>query len=419
MKDILIFTVFAISSLEMFSQNIPVMTPLPGKAVNLSAADEKAYYKKQGDCQKLWNQDIGEVNLHLLEECDGYEGSYYDVLGPGCNWYCGGGMDTASASSTLAPAKSHDYSPQNAHDLNYATAWVEGVPGHGIGEFLVYHFPPQSPRITDIIIVNGLARTESGWRNNNRVKKIKLYINEVPSAILCLADTRDEQIFHFEPIGYGSREHYDELITRPWWTLKFETLEIYPGEKYDDTAITEIYFDGIDVHCFAGDTPVLLANGKTKNIADITIGENVMTYKSGQWIPSLVVEVQSAFHSEMMEYTFSDRTLVLTADHPLLGSDGIWKCWAPEKAKSVIDFPTQVQKIMLGDPFLIPFEHQYTSLQKINAIDYSEKSYSLLTANGQPFIVNGLIGATEPLNTSWKHDQFVVIPVAVSPQGGE
>lgn len=419
MKEILIFTVFAISSLEMFSQNIPVMTALPGKAVNLSAADEKAYYKKQADCQKLWNQDIGEVNLHLLEECDGYEGSYYDVLGPGCSWYCGGGMDTASASSTLAPSKSHDYSPQNAHDLNYATAWVEGVPGHGIGEFLVYHFPPQSPRITDIIIVNGLARTESGWRNNNRVKKIKLYINEVPSAILCLADSRDEQIFHFEPIGYGSREHYDELITRPWWTLKFEILEIYPGEKYDDTAITEIYFDGIDVHCFAGDTPVLLANGKTKHIADITIGEEVMTYKSGQWIPSLVVEVQSAFHSEMMEYTFSDRTLVLTADHPLLGSDGAWKCWAPEKAKVQLDMATPIAPIFQGEYFFIPQENKRIELQKINTISFSGISYSLVTANGQPFIANGLVALQEQLQSHWERDQFSLIPVAVSPQGGE
>jgi hypothetical protein len=25
-------------------------------------------------------------------------------------------------------------------------------------------------------------------------------------------------------------------------------LEVYKGDKYDDTAITEIYFDGIDVH---------------------------------------------------------------------------------------------------------------------------------------------------------------------------
>ena len=30
--------------------------------------------------------------------------------------------------------------------------------------------------------------------------------------------------------------------------LKFEIIEVYKGLKYNDTAITEIYFDGMDVH---------------------------------------------------------------------------------------------------------------------------------------------------------------------------
>jgi hypothetical protein len=34
----------------------------------------------------------------------------------------------------------------------------------------------------------------------------------------------------------------------PNWTLRFEILDVYPGEKYTDTVISELYFDGIDVH---------------------------------------------------------------------------------------------------------------------------------------------------------------------------
>jgi hypothetical protein len=419
MIRLLIFTLIFIHSLDIFSQNIPAMTAQPGKAVNLSAEGEKAYCEKQAACQKLWSQAEWENRLDSLEECDAYEGSYYDVLGPGCSWYCGGGLDTATASSHLAPAKTHDYAPQNAHDLNYATAWVEGVAGNGIGEYLVYHFPPQSPRITDMIIVNGLAKTENAWRNNNRVKKIKLYINDIPTAVLSLADTRDEQIFHFEPIGYGQRDDYDELMTRPWWTLKFEILEIYPGEKYDDTAITEIYFDGIDVHCFARETQVLLSNGKTKNISDIVMGDEVMTYVSGQLIPSLVVGVQSAFHPEMMEYVFTDRTLVLTADHPLMDIHGVWKCWSPKKAKAQLDTASPIHPLATGDDFLVPQEEKMISLQKINNIKFSDTSYSILTANGQPFIANGMVAFQERLNAQWERDQFTLIPVAVSPLGVE
>ena len=415
----LIFTLLFIHSLDTFSQNIPEMTAQPGKSVQLSSEGEKDYYEKQAACQKLWNQTEWENQLDALEACDAYEGSYYDVLGPGCSWYCGGGLDTATASSTLAPTTTRDYSPHNAHDLNYETAWVEGVPGNGIGEFLVYHFPPQSPRITDIIVVNGLVRNETSWKNNHRVKKMKLYINDLPSAILCLADTRDEQIFHFEPIGYGQRDNYEELMTRPWWTMKFEILEIYPGEKYDDTAITEIYFDGIDVHCFGGNTQVLLSDGTTKNIEDIRVGDEVMTFDKGRCVPSPVVSVSSAFHSEMMEYIFSDRTLVVTADHPLMDNSGAWKCWAPQKASAQLDIATSIEPIMQGDQFFVPKEERMIELQKINKLSFSGITYSLHTANGQPFITNGLVALQERLKPHWERDQFSLIPVAVSLPGDE
>ncbi|MFN7491995.1 MAG: NADase-type glycan-binding domain-containing protein, partial [Cyclobacteriaceae bacterium] len=131
--------------------------------------------------------------------------------------------------------------------LSYKTAWVEGVPGYGIGESLTYHFPPHTPRITKIIVVNGYAKSPKAWSENSRVKKLKLYINNKPIAILNLQDTRAEQIFTFDPIGNANRED-KALRSMPQWTMKFEIMGVYKGEKYDDTAITEIYFDGIDVH---------------------------------------------------------------------------------------------------------------------------------------------------------------------------
>lgn len=34
----------------------------------------------------------------------------------------------------------------------------------------------------------------------------------------------------------------------PDWTVKFEIVEVYKGTKYNDTVISEIFFDGTDVH---------------------------------------------------------------------------------------------------------------------------------------------------------------------------
>lgn len=154
-------------------------------------------------------------------------------------------MDTLSASSVLARQMGRSYQAKNAHDLSYRTAWIEGVAGDGVGESLVYHFPPQNPRITKITVVNGYVRTEKTWRENSRVKRLLMYLDERPFAMLNLVDSREEQSFSFQPIGHQDR---NDLTSKPWWNLRFEIREVYHGEMYDDTAITEIYFDGIDVH---------------------------------------------------------------------------------------------------------------------------------------------------------------------------
>ena len=48
-------------------------------------------------------------------------------------------------------------------------------------------------------------------------------------------------------------------------------MDVYKGEKYEETAITEIYFDGIDVHCFAIGTQITMADYTTKSIEQIAI----------------------------------------------------------------------------------------------------------------------------------------------------
>jgi hypothetical protein len=192
-------------------------------------------------------EKLSEEEKRVWDNVDETMG-YWDVIGGGCSWYCGGGPKEVSASSTLTAQGSASYKADNAHDLSYKTAWVEGVAGYGPGEFLLYKFAPESPRITEIKIVNGYVKSERAYLDNSRVKKFKLYLNDKPFAILQLDDERAIQTFKFDPIGNGNREDAEALKLQPEWTLKFEILEVYKGLKYDDVAVTEIYFDGIDVH---------------------------------------------------------------------------------------------------------------------------------------------------------------------------
>ena len=166
---------------------------------------------------------------------------YDDLYSGKCSWYCGGVIDTVIASSCLPPSKKFDYKGANAHDFDHESVWAEGAPGQGIGEYLVYHFPGSCPRITTVKVLNGHVKNEKAWRENSRVKQLKVYFNDDPIAILDLKDSRTLQCFEVGTLGYNDHE------ADPW-TLKFEIVDVYPGTKYQDTVISELFFDGIDVH---------------------------------------------------------------------------------------------------------------------------------------------------------------------------
>jgi hypothetical protein len=195
-----------------------------------------AEYKRICD---LWDSGASPSEKEQAVYASAY--LYEEVYGPGCSWYCGGEVKKISSSSSLLSAGKNTYISKNAHDFDLETAWVEGVDGQGKGEAVTYTFDGSCPRITHVKIVNGYAKSQSAWNNNSRVKKLKMYYNGKPYAILNLKDTRAEQVFFVDTLGYHKKG-------APDWTLKFEIQDVYPGAKYEDTAITELWFDGVDVH---------------------------------------------------------------------------------------------------------------------------------------------------------------------------
>jgi hypothetical protein len=246
----------ALAPLTCYSQAVKELKPTKVFALALDAEGEAKFNKDRALFNKVvekMDKGVKENQLtaeekRVYSETDDPMGSYWDILGGGCSWYCGGGPDEVKASSSLKAQGTNSYVAQNAHDSDYKTAWVEGVSGYGIGEYLSYKFAPENPRITDVIVVNGYVKSEKAYQENSRVKKLKMYVNDKPYAILNLEDKRSSQRFVVEPIGNGNRQDLEALKLLPAWTLKFEILDVYKGTKYDDVVVSEIYFDGLDVH---------------------------------------------------------------------------------------------------------------------------------------------------------------------------
>ena len=190
--------------------------------------------------------DFSEKAFQEYKANPDYEEEYfYCAVDPGCSFYCGCNIGEQKASSTLKRQGKQDYKASNIHDLDYSTTWVEGTEGYGIGEWVEYTLPASNPRITDINIANGYVRTKKLWTENSRVKVLDVEVNGKPFARIHLADVYALQSVKVPHIGYSDRDNFEgkEPIR-----IRFIIREVYPGTKYQDTAISEILFDGIDVH---------------------------------------------------------------------------------------------------------------------------------------------------------------------------
>ncbi len=345
------------------------------------------------------------AELKILSFCDEITEDPWSTHGVACSWYCGGGQDSLSASSALASYNGISYAPNNAHDLSYKTAWVEGVKGHGIGEYLDYHIKAPNPRITEIIVVNGYVKNETAWRNNSRVKTLQVYVDGKPYAKLNLEDSRSEQHFKIEPLGTDRDKYtFNQMKTMPDWKMRFEITEVYPGEKFDDTVITEIYFDGIDVHCLAAGSAILMANGSSKPIEQLKIGDQVMSVnpKNGQRTPSTILELDSPTHHNLVKISFNNgSSLTCTADHPLLNADGHWTSFDPEKTRSAYRYD-HVKRLQIGSK-LFSEQHTEIMITNIEVLPQQQPTFTIVRLDrNQSFIANGIVVGTEPLREMHK-----------------
>lgn len=375
----------------------------------LSAEGEKAFNEAVALFQKIDDKlaagtkydDLTPAEKKAYSAVDETSGDYWASIGDGCSWYCGDGPKKVTASSYLKAQGANTYEAKNAHDFTYKNAWVEGVAGFGIGEYLEYTFGAAAPRVTDIIIANGFVKSQAAWTNNARVKKLKMYVNNKPYAILNLKDERALQTFKVEPLGNSNREDLSKLQGKPDWTLKFEIIEVYKGLKYDDTVIAELFFDGLDVHCFAKGTQIQMADKSTRNIEDLNVGDQIsyFDFESRELISTTIQKLESAVHHGLVTYQFeSGLTITSTQDHPYQLLNKGWASLKPEHSAQYEGFE-QILKIEPGDLFITLNGPE--RLTTITHLSGHQQTFTISKLSvGNNFIANGLVVGVEKLQST-------------------
>ena len=157
-----------------------------------------------------------------------------------------------SASSVLYEP-GYDHNAWCAQDHNLSTAWMEGVQGHGNGEYLEFETDRYAV-ITGGTILPGFYASEDLFYKNNA--PTMLYIR-TGSQEAYLDVTEYAHTFYPHYTGYHFV--FDEPLVSDG-CIRITILSVREGWKYDDTCITELFFEGYQatehtVPVFDDDTP--------------------------------------------------------------------------------------------------------------------------------------------------------------------
>ncbi|HSP62161.1 MAG TPA: discoidin domain-containing protein [Pyrinomonadaceae bacterium] len=134
---------------------------------------------------------------------------------------------TASASSIRLAVQSNTYYAANAIDGKRSTAWIEGVEGPGIGEWIRFDFD-RDIVIHRILIQPGYFKSPQIWAENNRLAVVTAQFSDGSSRELTFADSMTSQ-----KIDVGA-------IRTKW--VRFVIKSVYYGTD-PDTALSEVAFE--------------------------------------------------------------------------------------------------------------------------------------------------------------------------------
>jgi hypothetical protein len=134
-----------------------------------------------------------------------------------------------SASTVRNSEKGNFYFPSFAVDGNSATAWCEGAPGAGTGEWLKFEFE-RAATLRQIKIQPGYFKNTEVWSKNNRVAEITLEFSDGSTK----KGVRLQNAMQTQTIDVG------RVRTS---SVKIIVDEYYPGASdSDDTLISEVSF---------------------------------------------------------------------------------------------------------------------------------------------------------------------------------
>ena len=139
--------------------------------------------------------------------------------------------------SSVPPYELYTYYASYIDDGSLSTAWNEGVPGDGTGEYLELAYPAGTI-LTGGVIWPGFYDTEELFYQNNAPTSLEISSGGISSIV-----ELGESAAVWQPDFGGFLFKLDREIVSDG-TVRVTILGVRAGNTYDDTCISELYFKG-------------------------------------------------------------------------------------------------------------------------------------------------------------------------------
>lgn len=285
----------------------------------------------------------------------------------------------ASASSTLASQGTSNYKAENLFDWDPQTPWVEGKSDYGIGEHFQVDLPYGG---SNVGIFNGYQKSYDTWNNNSRVKKFKVYGDGRPLCYLVLKDLMGYQTFQIP------KDNEYDIYT-------FEIVEVYPGVKWKDVAISEI----CNIGCCFNINTLIQADLTQLNSENLKPGTSILTLDidSQKFIECEISNVIQMKHSKMIRVTTQNHSIEITPYHPLYIQDQGFTSLLKLKKDQNLD---SYDKLM-GNLWVLVWNEndkclKYEKIDNIEVLFGDFTTFSILSIKqANNYIMNGFISTTD------------------------
>ena len=148
------------------------------------------------------------------------------------------------------------------------------------------------------------------------------------------------------------------------------------------------------ITCFIAGTIVMMADGSEKNIEDVVIGDEVLSYneETGVIEPKKVIKLNSPIHDDLVEYTLSNGIKITsTYDHPYYVNGLNLASYRPIWTNERYDLPSKVGQISVGD-FVNLLNKKTVEIVSIVELDRVDtQTYIISVENNRNFYANQIL----------------------------